>query len=98
MTCIIILTLILNVCTIEPNKENYICTNESKLIYWRETFTPLKRYKVGFVCNGLLSSFIDKHIPLKEFSKLCDLDIDLICIHKQSDIVEKIENINLKLK
>jgi tetratricopeptide (TPR) repeat protein len=90
------LPFFLNIKSIEPVKENYIITNESKLTFWRETFSPLKKLKVGFCYNGLLSSFIEKYIPLSEFSKLGggDSNIDLICIHKQSDIIEKMDNIN----
>jgi len=54
----------------------------------------LKRYKVGFVYNGLLSSFIDKNIPLAEFEKLCDLNIDLICIHRKSEVEKDFSKIS----
>ena len=77
---------ILNLTTIIPNQINYIKTDEEKLTLWKNKTDALKRYKVGFVYNGLLSSFIDKYIPLEEFQKLCDLNIDLICIHRKSEV------------
>lgn len=83
---------------IYPNKINYINTDSEKLIYWREKFTLLKKKcKVGIVYNGLLSSFIEKFIPLKEFNTLCELDVDLICVCKLNEInedIEKIKNTN----
>jgi len=57
-----------------------------------------KKLKVGFVYNGLLSSFIEKYIPLKEFKILCDLDIDLICIHKKTDVEKEMNDIDFKDK
>jgi ADP-heptose:LPS heptosyltransferase len=77
--------------TIEPNVEDYINVNENKLVYWRDTFSASmsKRKKVGFVLNGLLSSFIDKNIPLNEIKMLLDLDIDLICICKIDEVKDK---------
>jgi hypothetical protein len=52
---------------------------------------PLKKTRVGFVYNGLLLSFIEKYIPLKEFAKLTKLDIDLICLCKLDDIKNDID-------
>jgi len=71
---------------ITPNVENYIIQNEYKIDYWKKQLSQLKKYKIGFLHNGLLNSFIEKSIPLAEFEKLTDLglDIDLICI--MSDI------------
>ena len=89
---------ILSKCSIEPNKINYIKTNESKLIEWKEKLSHLNRRKVGFVYNGLLSSFIEKNIPLKEFEILAELDIDLICIHKKSELEKDLEQISFKNK
>jgi ADP-heptose:LPS heptosyltransferase len=81
------LPYILQLFTIVPNNTNYIRTNPDKQIYWKEKLDGISsRLKVGFVYNGLLSSFIEKHIPLKYFEILCDLDIDLICIHRKSDL------------
>jgi ADP-heptose:LPS heptosyltransferase len=81
------LPYILQLSTIVPNHINYIRTNPDKQIHWKEKLDSISpRLKVGFVYNGLLSSFIEKHIPLKYFEILCDLDIELICIHRKSDL------------
>ena len=85
---------ILNLTNIEPNKINYIKMNQDKLLYWKEKTEPLKKFRVGFVYNGLLSSFIEKYIPLEEFGTLCDLNIDLICIHRKSEIENDFKNIS----
>jgi tetratricopeptide (TPR) repeat protein/predicted O-methyltransferase YrrM len=89
---------ILNLSTIEPNKINYIKTKNDKLLYWNKKTSSLKKFKVGFVYNGLLSSFIDKYIPLQEFEKLCDLDINLICIHRKSEVEKDLKNIKFRDK
>lgn len=83
---------------IYPNNINYINTNKVTFNKWKEIFKPLKKYKVGFVYNGLLSSFIEKYIPLIKFEILSDLNIDLICIHKKSDIENDISNLSPNLK
>lgn len=80
------LPYLLNVTTISPNTIQYIKTYPEKTLYWKTKLDSLKKYKVGFVYNGLLSSFIEKNIPLPLFETLCDLDIELICIHKKSEI------------
>lgn len=85
---------ILNLTQIVPNKINYINTDEERLTFWKNKTESLKRYKVGFVYNGLLSSFIDKNIPLAEFEKLCDLNIDLICIHRKSEVEKDFSKIS----
>lgn len=85
---------ILNLTQIVPNKINYINTDEEKFAFWKNKTESLKRYKVGFVYNGLLSSFIDKNIPLAEFEKLCDLNIDLICIHRKSEVEKDFSKIS----
>jgi ADP-heptose:LPS heptosyltransferase/Tfp pilus assembly protein PilF len=87
---------ILKLDRIKQNQEQYIKISDDKLLYWKERLQHLKRYKVGFVYNGLLSTFIEKYIPLSEFEKLCELDIDLICIHKKSEIQEELLKINFK--
>ena len=89
---------ILNLINILPNKVNYINLNEDKLMYWKQKTDHLKKFKVGFVYNGLLSSYIEKYIPLKEFEMLCDLDIDLICIHKKNEIENDLNNVSFKDK
>ena len=92
------LPYILKKTSILPNSYNYINIHETKLTYWNEQFQQFKRYKVGFVYNGLLSSFIEKYIPLKYFETLCDLNIDLICIHKKEGIQKDIDSTNINLK
>jgi len=92
------LPYVLKISNILPNKEQYIYTNDDKHIFWNNKLSHLKRFKVGFIYNGLLSSFIEKNIQLKEFKILCDLDIDLICLHKLNDIQNDIENIDFKDK
>ena len=90
---------ILGLTTIIPNKINYININEERLQFWKnKTDESLTKLKVGFVYNGLLSSFIEKNIPLKEYGLLCDLDIDLICIHKKSEIESDLNSISFRDK
>ena len=84
--------------TISPNTENYININNNKLEYWKNQLSPFKKLKVGFVYNGLLSSFIEKNIPLQEFKILSDLNIDLICLHKQNEISQDLNKIEFKDK
>ena len=74
------------------NTINYIKVNEEKLNYWNDKLSKFNKFKIGIVYNGLLSSFIDKTIPLKYFEKLFELDIDIICLHKK----EHINNIDPK--
>lgn len=93
-----IINCILNLSYILPNKINYINTNDEKCIFWKNKLEPLKRYKVGFVYNGLLNSFIDKNIPLENYEILCDLNIDLICIHRKSEIEKDFSNISFSNK
>lgn len=68
------------------NSSNYIHVQYTKNTYWKNKFSTLKRYKVGFTYKGFLISFIDKNLPLEGFASLCDLDIDLICIHQKQEI------------
>jgi ADP-heptose:LPS heptosyltransferase len=87
---------ILNLNIIYPNTEEYINIKEDKLLYWKEELNKMKKFKVGFVYKGSESiSQIEKYIPLNEFEQLCELDIDLICIHKKDEIDELV---NLKDK
>ena len=79
---------ILNIEIIKPNDINYININEDKLNYWNNIINnPLSniKYKVGIVYNGLLSSFIDKNIPLEYFNKLKELNINLINLDKDNN-------------
>jgi len=85
---------ILSLNIITPNKENYIKIDNNKLVEWKDKLKIFKKLKVGFVCNGFLNSAIEKNIPSSEFESLCDLDIDLICLHRKCDILETNNNIN----
>ena len=98
MLYIMSLPYILNISTIESNKINYIKTNSPKLKYWKDKTSTLTRFKVGIVYNGLLSSFIDKNIPLNQYKILCDLNIDLIIIHKKNEIEHDLTAIDFKDK
>jgi ADP-heptose:LPS heptosyltransferase len=84
--------------TIEPNHANYIKTRPEKLLYWKTQMKPLKKFKVGFVYNGFLESYLEKTIQLEEFKILLDLDIDLICIQRKTEIQKDIETISYKDK
>uniref|UniRef100_A0A6C0JZG4 Uncharacterized protein n=1 Tax=viral metagenome TaxID=1070528 RepID=A0A6C0JZG4_9ZZZZ len=88
------LPYVLKIKTISPNNLQYIKLSEDKLVEWKLKVDKLKKYKVGIVFNGLLSCFIEKNIPLTEFKQLCDLDIELICVHKKSDIDSELKNIS----
>ena len=90
------LPYMLNLTTIVPNNNNYINVNNKKLLYWNEKCSKIKKFKVGFVYNGLLSSFIEKNIPLLAFDILAELDIELICLHKKDSIRDDIESLDLK--
>jgi tetratricopeptide (TPR) repeat protein len=86
----------LNISTISANTEEYIKVDNTNILHWQGILHSDKkaRLKVGFTYNGLLSSFIDKYIPLKEFEKLCDLNIDLICIHKMEETETERKNLS----
>jgi tetratricopeptide (TPR) repeat protein len=80
-----------------PNKENYIVQNVERSLYWKDKLSSLKKYRVGIVYNGLLSSFIEKFIPLVEFQRLAtrfDFDVDIICICKLSEVGEEMDGID----
>ena len=85
---------ILQIDTIPYNTEKYITVNDDKYIYWNNKLSELKRMKIGFIYNGLLSSSIEKYIPLEEFKSICDLNVDLICLHKTKDIQSDIDKIS----
>jgi tetratricopeptide (TPR) repeat protein len=92
------LPYILKLNYINVNEINYINVNENKVCFWKEHTSHLKKFKVGFVYNGLLTSFIQKNIPLEEFKILADMDIDLICIHRKNEVLTDIEKIGWKDK
>jgi tetratricopeptide (TPR) repeat protein len=92
----------LNITKIEPNKINYIIQDYDKISYWKNKLYEFdKPYRVGFVHNGLLSSFIEKNIPIQEFEKLTELglEMELICICKPDELKEedkkKLKNVKL---
>ena len=93
------LPFILNCTKIVPNKDNYIYVNPDKNKYWKNELSKLKKYKVAFTYKGFLISFIDKNVPFECFASLCDLDIDLICLHRKSEIgndsIHKPENMHI---
>lgn len=82
---------ILEINKIIPNNINYINVNEDKLEYWTNIInklsSPINKYKVGIVCSGLLSSFIDKNIPIEYFNKLKELNIELINLDKDNNLL-----------
>ena len=89
---------ILELSEIGPNKIDYIVTDKDTIEVWREKTKPLKKMKVGFVYFGLLSSFIEKNIPLEEYEHLCDLDVDLICIHRKCEVEDDLNKIKFRNK
>jgi len=54
-----------------------------------------RRPVVGIVCNGLLSSFIEKHIPLASFQLLAERcpHIQFVCLHKREDIQSQLDTL-----
>ena len=85
------LPYILKLNNVTPNKTNYIKSNSEKIEYWKNELSYLKKYRIGFTCIGLLSSVIDKNIPLPEFNILFDENVDLICLHKMDEVSEEIK-------
>jgi tetratricopeptide (TPR) repeat protein len=84
----------LHLCTSKTPTKSADLSDKGNSYHALEKCEGVKRYKVGFVYNGLLSSFIDKNIPLAEFEKLCDLNIDLICIHRKSEVEKDFSKIS----
>ena len=89
---------LLKLYTITPNVDDYIKINQYKIQEWRQKLSHLKKFRIGFTYNGLLTSFIEKYISLSEFLQLSDLDVELICIHKKSEIISDIDNLPDKTK
>jgi tetratricopeptide (TPR) repeat protein len=77
--------------SITPNTDEYIKTNPEKIEEWKEKLSHLGKFRIGFMYNGLLLSFIEKNIPLSNFLPLCDLDVEWICLHRKKDIDEDIK-------
>ena len=98
MIYVMSLPKILELSHIGANKIDYIVKDEETQMVWKEKTKPLKKMKVGFVYFGLLSSFIEKNIPLEEYEHLCDLDIDLICIHRKSEVEDDLNKIKFRNK
>jgi hypothetical protein len=68
--------------SVTPLQENYILTSFYSL--------PCKEpIKIGFVHNGLLSSFIEKHIAIEEWDIFGDLNMAFICLGKDITPSEK---------
>ena len=55
-------------------------------------------YSLQFFYKGLLESFIEKNIPLTSFKTLSNMNIDLICLHKQEEIQNYINKCTFKEK
>ena len=85
------LPYILKLNVVTPNEKNYIKVNSDKIDYWKNELSYLKKYRIGITCIGLLSSVIDKNIPLPEFNILFDENVDLICLHKMDEVSEEIK-------
>jgi ADP-heptose:LPS heptosyltransferase len=98
MSYIMSLPNILKLTQITPNKINYIKTHSEKISLWKKRTSPLKKFRVGFVYNGRLSSFIEKYIELEKYKLLSELDIELICIHRKSEIIDDLKKISFKDK
>jgi ADP-heptose:LPS heptosyltransferase len=79
--------------SITPNLDEYIKTDPYKIEEWKDDLAHLRKFRIGFMYNGLLMSFIEKNIPLSNFLPLCDLDVELICLHRKSDIAGDIQKI-----
>ena len=80
------LPYILKIETIESNKVNYIRSNTSLVQKWKTKFAKMKRPKIAFTFNGLLTSFIDKQLTMNNIAPILELDADFICLHKKDDI------------
>jgi len=94
MLYIMSLPKILKLTQITPNKKDYIKTHPEKILLWKKRTSSLKNFRVGFVYNGRLSSFIEKYIELAKYKLLSELDIDLICIHRKSEIIDDLKKIS----
>ena len=75
------------------NNYNFLKIDERKQIYWKNKLKSDK-LKVGFTYKGLLSSFIEKNIPLKYFEDISKLNIDFIVLHKKDEIKDDIKDID----
>lgn len=83
-----------------PNTENYINIDSDKVVYWKNQLqmkNSEKKLNVGFFHKGLLSSYIEKYIPLQELEILTELNINLICLYKFVE-TEELNNLSFKDK
>jgi tetratricopeptide (TPR) repeat protein len=96
------LPYLLKIDNIYTNKDYYINIDSEKDMFWNNKVQALKgesnKLNVGFVYKGALSSFIEKNISLQEFESLVDLNINLICLHKKSEIYDDLQNISFSDK
>jgi tetratricopeptide (TPR) repeat protein len=94
-TYIMSLPYLLKLDNINPNVDQYIKTDPDKFREWERQLMPLHKFRIGFTFNGLLlNTFIEKYIPLCKFLELCDLEVELICIHKKSEIAADMNALN----
>ena len=89
---------ILKLTSIPQCPVNYIKINSEKNHYWKYKLKKLKKLKIGFFYKGLLESFIEKNIPLTSFKTISNMNIDLICLHKQEEIQNDINKCTFKDK
>ena len=75
---------------IKQNTYDYIKINNDKLLYWKDKLY-IKKFKIGVVCSGLLSSFIDKNIPIEHINELSKLNdnIEIIYLDKSNNDIDK---------
>lgn len=85
---------ILNITKITHNTINYIKSNDDKCVFWKSKMDEINKLKIGFVYRGLLNSYIEKHISLDHYKELCDLNVQLICLHKKNEIANDIQNVS----
>lgn len=84
-----------------PNTENYINVDSNKIVYWKnqmEMHNSEKKLNVGVCYKGLLNSYIEKYIPIQDFEILAELNINLVCLHKLSEIKEDLNTVTFKDK
>jgi len=89
---------ILKINSIPVCERNYIKTNSEKNNYWKDKLKDLTKFKIGFFYKGLLESFIEKNIPLSSFKNISNMDVNLICLHKQEEIQNDVNKCTFKDK
>jgi len=102
MIFIMSLAKILNISKITPLRENYIKHDNERRLFWCDKLIKPESRKplVGITFNGLLTSFIEKQIPLKDFELFNDLsdEIDFVCLHKKDDIIDQLKTYSGKMR